>query len=129
MTTSLIDTLNGLRADPTLVIQLYSQLFEEAYYALVCPGTEKDLDKMEFLTYETQDKIIELPLFTSEQFIIDTLTQDAVVIQVRGQLFWKRLLDIIETGKCEVAINPLQTHSIRLTKEMILGMIANYGTN
>lgn len=87
MTTSLIDTLNGLRADPTLVIQLYSQLFEEAYYALVCPGTEKDLDKMEFLTYETQDKIIELPLFTSEQFIIDTLTQDAVVIQVRGQLF------------------------------------------
>lgn len=38
------------------------------------------------------------------------------------------LLNITENGKCEVAINPNQEHGIRLTQEIILGMIGSYGT-
>ncbi|MDB5221488.1 MAG: hypothetical protein JWN83_155 [Chitinophagaceae bacterium] len=125
--TSLLETLNGLKEDPTLVLQLYQQLFGENYFAIIRPGTENDLDKMEFLIYDTPDEVRELPLFTSEHFVLYDLAKNASVIQIGGQSFWERLLDIIETGKCEVAINPLQPHSIRLTKEMILGMIGNYG--
>jgi hypothetical protein len=128
MTKTLIDTLKGLKADPSLVLQLYGQLFEATFYLLVRKGTETSLDKAEFLTYDTQDNIRELPLFTTDKFLIDNLLVDALAIQVGGQSLWLRLLGIIETGKCEVAINPGQTHGIRLTKEMIIGMIEKYGT-
>ena len=127
MTLSLLDTLNQLRTDPTVVIRLYGQLFEANFLTMVRKGTENSLEKMEFLTYDTIDGLRELPLFTSDKFVINNLSPDALTIKLGGQLFWTRLLDIIETGKCEVAINPRQTHSIRLTKEIILGMIANHG--
>jgi hypothetical protein len=81
---------------------------------------------MEFLTYNTQDGIRELPLFTNDIFILNSLTKEALTVQVSGRPFWARLLDIIETGVCEVAVNPGQNHGIRLTKEIILGMIASY---
>lgn len=126
MKDSLIDILEGLRQDPTLVVELYKKLFDSSYFTLVRPGTETSIEEMEFLTYDTQDDIRELPLFTNDLFILKGLTQEALTIQVSGQPFWARLLDIIETGVCEVAVNPGQKHGIRLTKEMILGMIANY---
>lgn len=128
MTTSLLNTLNGLAKEPTLVLHLYKQVFEATFCALVRSGTEKGLDKMEFLTYNTQDNIRELPLFTSEEFILNNPPQDTLVVQVSGQLLWTKLLDILESGKCEGAINPGQAHGIRLIKEIVLGMIANYGT-
>jgi hypothetical protein len=127
MTTTLLDTLNGLKSDPTLFLKLYRQLFESKFYALVRKGTEDILNKAEFLTYITEDNLRELPLFISDKFIIDDLSTEAIPIQVGGQLLWSRLLDIVETGKCEIAINPGQSHGIRLTKEIILGMIENYG--
>jgi hypothetical protein len=127
MTNSLVDTLKGLKTDPTLVTQLYKQLFESTYYVLVRSGTEKDLTQMEFLTYDTKDEVRELPLFTNEKFILNNLSQSALIIKIYGQSFWKKMLDIIETGKCEAAIDPGQVHGIRLTKEMILGMLVNYG--
>jgi hypothetical protein len=124
---ALIDTLNGLRSDPTLALQLYLELFESKFYAIVRPETENSIDEMEFLTYETKDGVQELPIFTVEKFIPDYLSEKSIIIQVSGQLFWTRLLDIVETCKCKVAVNPLQPHGIRLTKEMILGMIMKYG--
>jgi hypothetical protein len=41
---------------------------------------------------------------------------------------WIKLLDVIENAKCQVAIDPGQPHGIRLTKEMVLGMISSYGS-
>jgi hypothetical protein len=129
MTTALIETLNGLQTDPTLVVNLYKQLFDATFFALVQEGTEKSLDTMQFLTYSTTDNIRELPLFTDDKFILQNLARDAKTIKLGGTQFWTRLLDIIETGKCEVAINAGQAHGIRLNKEMILGMIGMYGVN
>ncbi len=124
---SLLNTLRGLKQDPTLVVKLYKQLFEAEYFLLVRKGAEQSLNKTEFLIYDSKDKIKELPLFTTRKFIIKNLSSDTLVVKNGGQLFWVRLLDVVETGKCEIAIDPEQEHSVRLTKEMILGMIANYG--
>lgn len=124
---SLLDTLMGLRKDPTLVLQLYKQLFESEFYAIVELGTDNSIDEMSFLTYETLDKISELPLFTDEKFIPVSLSKGSIISQVEGIELWQRLLNIVENGKCEIAINPLQEHGIRLKREMILGMISKYG--
>lgn len=118
--------LTGLRKDPTLVAQLYGQLFDAKYFSLVRKGTEHSLSATEFLTYNAKDGIKELPLFTADKFIISNLPHQTMAIQLGGRLFWTRLLDVVETGKCEVAIDPGQPHGIRLTKEMILGMIATH---
>jgi hypothetical protein len=43
-----------------------------------------------------------------------------------AMFLWKRLLDIVVTGQCEVAIDPMEAHGIRLTREMILSMVSKY---
>lgn len=124
----LLKTLKGLVSDPTLVLQLYEQLLKSSFYVLVRPGTEAALEQMEFITYATRDGIDELPIFTDIKFIPNDFYKNSKIVQKSGQLFWKRLLDVIEDINCQIAVDPLQTHGIRLTKEMILGMIYKYGT-
>ena len=125
--TTLLNSLNNLRADPTVVIKLYKQLFEATFFSLVRQGTETSLDTAQFLTYNATDNVRELPLFTDEKFVLNNLSSEAIKIKFGGEPLWTRLLNDIETGKCEVAINPGQPHGIRLTKEMVLGIIASYG--
>ena len=127
--TPLTKTLNELKTNPAVVVELYKLLFEAEYFAIVRKGTEELLNRTEFLTYETEDSVHELPLFTADTLIIQNLlNEETSVIHIAGQPLWSRLLDLVETGKCEVAIDPEQGYSIRLTKEMILGMISSYGT-
>lgn len=127
MTISLLDTLNRLVTDKSVVFNLYKQLFEAEFIALVLKGTESDIHKMAFLTYYTSDDFRELPIFTENKFVVSDLDQESVPVRVGKSSLWSRLLEIIETGKCEVAINPGQEHAIRINKEMILGMISLYG--
>jgi SseB protein N-terminal domain len=124
---SLLDTLNNLVTDKTIVVHLYKQLFESEFIALVRKGTENTLSEMEFLTYYSDDGIRELPLFTDSKFVIKDLDPNSVEVKVGNQALWERLCDLIETSKCELAINPGQPHGIRINKEMIFGMISMYG--
>ncbi|MEJ7911612.1 MAG: SseB family protein [Chitinophagaceae bacterium] len=129
MPETLIKILKGLQSDPTLAIGPYKEIFENSFFALVRKDTENSFETMEFVTYATEDNLTELPLFTHENFIFNSYPKDAVEVRVLGEQLWGKLLTIVETGKCEAAINPGQTHGIRLTREMILGMFVKYGTS
>jgi hypothetical protein len=67
-----------------------------------------------------------LPIFTSRDYLFEP-PADAVLITVRGEALWPRLLELCQAGECEVAVDPGQSHAIRLRENMILGMIRAYG--
>ena len=48
-------------------------------------------------------------------------------VKVGGEEMWPRLLDVVRTGDCEVAVDPGEKHGVRITREMILGMANTYG--
>jgi hypothetical protein len=127
MTDRLLEILSGLPENPSLVIELYEEVFKSSFFTFVRKGTEERWNTIEFLTYDTKDHVRELPLFTQEQFVLLDQPADSHLVEIGGQELWEKLLTIIETGRCEVAIDPIQTHGIRLTKEMIQGMLSKYG--
>ncbi|WP_233840425.1 SseB family protein [Dyella sp. 2HG41-7] len=122
----LVDTLQKLRSDPSRVVVLYQQLAEAQFWVLVKAGTEHNVAAMHFLSYPADNKVHELPLFTHREFVLSLNAPQATLALVPGHLLWPRLLDIIKTGQCEAAVNPGQTHGIRLTREMILGMVGGH---
>ena len=127
MIDELLDTLTSLRADPGRVVDLYQQLYQESFFALVQAGSEDSLQSHLFLNYPAVGEIRELPVFTKREFVLPDLPDDALLIQIAGPQLWVRLLDIVETGKIEAAVDPGQPHGIRLTREMIFGMTSQYG--
>jgi hypothetical protein len=126
MNETLIQTLKNLRKDPTQVKVLYEQLYHSRFLALVRPGTEGQLHTLEFVTYSTEDRISELPIFTCDAFVLDLAPTQVTLVELSGKELWPTLLDIVNTGRIEAAVDPGQKHGIRLTKEMILGMISMY---
>jgi hypothetical protein len=127
MNTGLLETLKALCSDPSRAIDLYQQLFTASLFSLVQEGSEKTLNSSLFLTYPCGGDIRELPVFTRQEYVLTEIPDDAILIQYAGPLLWKRLLEIVETGRCEAAIDPGQPHGIRLNREMILGMVIKYG--
>jgi hypothetical protein len=125
MNEQLLDILIRLQTDKSVVVYLYEQLFRSDYFALVDPNTTNDLYSFKFLTYDSHDGLRELPVFTKEEFILG-LSNGAEIHAIPGNLLWVRLLDIVESGKLEVAIDPGQSHGIRINNQMILGMISMY---
>lgn len=131
MNEQLLDTLRGFRTDLGLVVGLYRQLFEGRFWVLAQRPAER-LETMLFLTYPTQDGIRELPVFTARdrslllQFTADL--PDCVSIDVEGARLWPRLLEIVRTRECEAAVDPGEDYAIRVTREMILGMVSKFGT-
>jgi SseB protein N-terminal domain len=123
----LLETLTALRGDPSRAIDLYRQLYQASFFALVKNGSEDRLESHLFLTYPTPDEILELPVFTLREFVLEGLPEEALLIEINGPRLWPRILEIVETGRCEVAVDPGQPHGIRLTREMILGMTVEYG--
>ena len=127
MIDELLETLRALKSDPGRAVELYQQLYRETFFAVVQAESEKDLDSYLFLNYPTADGLRELPLFTKPEFVLPGMPDEASVVQINGPELWPRLLDIVETRKIEAAVDPGQPHGIRLTREMILGMTAQYG--
>ena len=123
----LFETLKALRSDPSRAVDLYGQLYHASFFAFVKSGSESTLDAHLFLTYPSSGDVRELPLFTLRDFVLDGFPEDALLININGPQLWLRLLEIVETGKCEAAVDPGQSHGIRLNREMILGMMAQYG--
>ena len=123
----LLETLKALRSDPSRAVDLYRQLYHASFFAFVKSGSESTLDVHLFLTYPSSGDVRELPLFTLRDFVLDGFPDDALLININGPQLWLRLLEIVETGKCEAAVDPGQSHGIRLNREMILGMTAQYG--
>ena len=107
-------------------MDLYSQLYAGSFAVPVQAGSETDIATAMFLIYPTRDEIRELPIFTSDNYVLNNLPNDAVFITVMGSVLWPRLLDVVRSaGKCSVAVDPGQSHGIRLSDSMILGMISS----
>jgi hypothetical protein len=123
----LLETLRALRSDPTRALDLYDQLYREAFIVLVESGSEGAVESFRFLTYDTADGLRGLPVFTSPNLVLANVPEDAVPVQVDGPALWKRLLDVVEPKKVEVEVDPGQAHRIRLRRRMILGMVVEYG--
>ena len=123
---ALLDTLKALPTDPARAVELYSQLYAASFIVIVQAGTEASLSSALFLTYPTPDDIRELPVFSGREFVLPNLPADAVSVTVAGSALWPRLLSVVKTGECEAAVDPGQTHGIRLRHEMILGMVSQY---
>lgn len=128
MSNRITQILTGLKNDPTLVIQLYEALYHSDFIVLAQPDTQTKVDSMEFLTYSTEDGVNELPIFTEEKFILNFSSMQHSIVTIKGVLLWPRLFQILKTSTFEVAVNPGQSHGIRLNNSMILGMISKYGT-
>ena len=124
---SLTEILIELKTNPIVVLKLYEKLFGANLFAIIRKGTETNLNICEFSSYETPDEIYEIPLFTENKFLFESFSEDAIVIEFCGLLLWQRLIQILENKNIRIAINPGQTHGIRLTKEMVLGMVNVYG--
>jgi len=127
MIDELLNTLRALKSDPGRAVELYEQLYRESFFALVLAGSVGNLQSYLFLNYPTVDGLQELPLFTKREFVLPGMPDEALLVQIKGPDLWRRLLDVVETRKLEAAVDPGQPHGIRLTREMILGMTAQYG--
>jgi hypothetical protein len=125
MNPDLLKTLKALPTDRSRVVNLYPELYAGSFVVPVQKGSEANLGTALFLTYPTKDGIRELPVFTSLDFVLKNLPVDVAFITVTGAVLWRRLLDIVKNGECEAAVDPGQSHGIRLRQEMILGMISS----
>jgi SseB protein N-terminal domain len=120
--------LKALPVDPARVVDLYPQLYTGSFLVLVQAGTEADLGTALFLICPSTDGMRELPVFTSRDYVLENLPADAVLVGVRGDALWPRLLlELVSAEACQVAVDPGQSHGIRLPENMILGMINAYG--
>jgi SseB protein N-terminal domain len=129
MNEDLLLTLRGLKKDPALAVHLHQQLFTGRFFALVADPTEK-LGSMSFLTYPTSGELRGLPVFTTGSWPLLTTLKNAPgrpqSIEIEGKQLWPRLLDLIRSGEDVVEVDPGEAHGIRLTREMILGMVSAY---
>jgi hypothetical protein len=130
MNEQILDTLRNLRANPARAVELYQQLFDARFWALVSDA-DVALDEMFFLNYPTEDGIQELPIFTApDRRLIGsfaTATLPPTAVEVAGRALWRRLLLVMEHGHMQVAVDPGEGYGIRLTRTMILGMVNKYG--
>jgi hypothetical protein len=125
MNERIIQILKNIQTDKRYVIQL-EELYKAKFLTLIRAGSEKELASMEFLTYPTEDNIAELPIFTAKEFLLHFASIKSIMVELEGEKLWRRLLEIVQSGTLEVAIDPGQNHGIRINKEMILGMISMY---
>jgi hypothetical protein len=127
---ALIGALEHLRDDPSAALALYEQLYEARLFALVSDGMTTVPDIM-FITYPSLDGVRELPVFTSDRVpLLSKLQQEsgATPIAIDGPILWRRLLDIVQTGECEIAVDANEDYGIRLNREMVLSMVSAFGS-
>jgi hypothetical protein len=127
MNSDLVGTLKALSTDPARVVDLYRQLYAGSFVVPVQEGSERDLGTALFVTYPCPDGARELPVFTSLDYVLKDMPIEVVLVTVNGNALWPRLLELVRTAKCEVAVDPGQVHGIRLRETMILGMIRSHG--
>ena len=126
----LIETLKGLPKDPALTADLYPQLFQAHFLTLV-QNPHAAIEELLFLTYPAKDGIRELPVFTASKHKmlrrLISQASDVSLYPIEGKQLWPRLLGIVKAGDCQVAVDPGEPHTIRLTYQAILDMVRKGG--
>ena len=119
----LLRILKALPTDPVRVVDLYPQLYAGTFVVPVQVGSEADLETAQFMIYPCTDGTLEVPVFTSTDYVFASLPTETLHLSARGHALWPRLLDLLRSEESD----PGQSHGIRLRKEMIFGMIRAYG--
>jgi hypothetical protein len=130
MNSNLVRTLKALQEDPARVVELYPQLYAGTFLVPVQVGSEDDIETAQFMIYPCTDGPLEVPVFTSTDYVFENLPAAAVLVTARGKALWPQLLELLRSEdlrECGVAVDPGQSHGFRLRKETILGMIRAYG--
>ena len=102
------DLLARLRSDPAVVVDLYEAPPNANLNLLVQPD-DVELANAPFLNHPATDGVAELPVFTSEnQPLLDSLrvSNDCGILCAEGRAVFRRMLDVVETGALELALNP-----------------------
>jgi hypothetical protein len=129
MNERLLVSLQALRRDPAVVFTLYRQLFDATLIVLVADAGVC-LEEMAFLEYPTVTGIRELPVFTNhERPLLRRLETEnkATRIEIEGPELWPKMLDFVHKGECEVAVDPGESHSIAVDRELLLGIVKTRG--
>jgi hypothetical protein len=126
MSEIILEMLNALPGNPSLINDLYEALYKSIFITFARSGTEAKWTSIEFLTYNCDDGMREIPLFTDKTFVFKEYPADALIVEAGGPQFWIKLSTMAEPYKCVVAINPDQPNSTRITREMILEMITRF---
>ena len=126
MNTLFLDSLKVLQSDPSRVIDFYDKLYHSSYVAMVQRGTEHEVSSMLFLTYNRKDEVWELPIFTKDEFMPEDLPFETCRVPLKGQDLFPRLLDVMMPNDFEIAVDPCQPHGVRLTREMVQGMVSGH---
>jgi hypothetical protein len=129
MNEELAQTLQALRSDPAVVVTLYGQLFDATLIVLVADASE-NLRDTAFLMYPTRDGIREIPIFTShERWLLRQLEKEsgATRLEVKGPDLWSRLVDLVQRGECEAAVDPGEDYGIAINRELLLGIVSTKG--
>jgi type III secretion system (T3SS) SseB-like protein len=129
MNEELAKSLEALRRDPAVVVTLYRQLFDAILIALVADANVS-LREIAFLTYPTGDGIAEVPVFTNhERPLLRQLEKEngATRLEISGSELWPKLLDFVQSGECEIAVDPGEHHSIAINRELLLGIVKTKG--
>ncbi len=129
MSETILEILSALPGNPSLMDNLYEELYKSIFITFARNGTEAKWTSIEFLTYNCDDGMREVPLFTDKSFVFKEYPTDALLVEAGGPQFWVKLSTMAETNKCVIAINPDQSNCTRITKEMILEMINLFGNN
>ena len=127
MNADLLRTLKALPTDPARVVDLYPQLYAGTFVVPVQVGSEADIETAQFMIYPCTDGTLEVPVFTSTDYVLESLPTEALHLTARGHALWPQLLELVRAESCVVAVDPGQSHQFRLDNEMILGMIRAYG--
>jgi hypothetical protein len=118
--------LERLPWDSSVVVELYPALLDIGYWLLVHPDFP-NLQTAYFLTYEAADGVKEIPAFTDGSTpLMARMNAETgwAVLYVDGRPLFERMLEIVETGKVELAINPGNPFGVRLNREILLSLKA-----
>jgi len=130
MNEDLLRTLKTLSTDPARLVDLYPQLYAGSFVVPVKAVSETDFETTQFMIYPCTDGSLEVPVFTSNDYVFESLPTEAVLLTARGVALWPQLLDLLRSEdlrEYQVVIDPGQSHSFPLRKETVLGMIRAYG--
>jgi hypothetical protein len=115
---SLLTMLQAFSTNSGVALQLYEKLYGATFFVPMQQGN--------LLKYVSKG-VSSLLVFTQAVFVFKDIPEDAVIVELDGPTLWSKLLDATRTEQCEVEVDPLQPHSIRLRRSMILGMVLKLG--
>ena len=126
---SFADLMKKCRKDASLWVQYSSQLTQMKFFALVRKAERyDDMRKLQFLSYEESETRL-IPVFSEKKLThsIQKEVPESTVIELGGQDLFEGLIHTIRSLErlmgCKAILDPGTSHSVFLTKEILVAMV------